>query len=206
MNDETEVAELPGRTSPRQWSRTTQTRAAILDAARDVFLEAGFTDANVSDVVDRSGSSVGSIYHHFGGKAELYIALWERHADALHEAAQRAVQAARTAGERDPLQLFLVGARAYLEAAWADHELGRLVFSGDGPPGFESRQRERGRAWIRENAALLGAADDPVSRVRVTILTSMVGDGAREACTLDSRREALEIIEATLGFIRKVAG
>lgn len=202
--DESGVTELPAR-APRRWSRTTQTRAAILDAAREIFLERGFAEANVSDVVARSGCSVGSIYHHFGGKAELYVALWEEHAERLHDASARAVQAARATGERDSLQLFLIGARAYLEEAWADHELARLLLGGDSPPGFETVQRARSRAWIRENSTLLRATDTPVSRVLVMVLTSIVGDGAREVCTLDSRREALEIIEATLGFIRKVA-
>ncbi|MEX0427823.1 TetR/AcrR family transcriptional regulator [Nocardioides sp. DS6] len=199
-----DAADLPAR-APRRWSRTVKTRASILAAAREVFLEHGFAEANVSDVVDRSGLSVGSIYHHFGGKAELYVALWEDHEEALHDASSRAIQAERAAGEQDPLQLFIAGARAYLERAWFDHAMARVFLSGDSPPGFEALRRARGQDWIRENAQLLRAADEPVARVLVLVLTSIVGDGAREVCGLDSRSEAEQIIEATLGFIHKVA-
>ena len=37
----------------------------------------------------RAGLSVGSIYHHFGGKNELYLALWRRYNLAREEAAAR---------------------------------------------------------------------------------------------------------------------
>ena len=50
-----------------QWSRTAQTQRALLDAARQVFTERGFSDASIADIVQRAGSSVGSLDHHFGG-------------------------------------------------------------------------------------------------------------------------------------------
>jgi len=56
-----------------QWQRTAQTQRALLDAARQVFTEQGFTNASIADVVERAGSSVGSLYHHFGGKSELTV-------------------------------------------------------------------------------------------------------------------------------------
>ena len=74
-----------------QWSRTAQTQRALLDAARAVFTGEGFADASIADVVERAGSSVGSLYHHFGGKSELFIALWQEHQLAHEEAASQAV-------------------------------------------------------------------------------------------------------------------
>jgi AcrR family transcriptional regulator len=50
---------------------------AILSAALDCFTERGFAATTVDEIRRRSGASVGSIYHHFGGKeglaAELYV-------------------------------------------------------------------------------------------------------------------------------------
>src|SRR6478672_11082056 len=74
-----------------QWSRTAQTQRALLDAARRVFTERGFAEASIADIVQRAGSSVGSLYHHFGGKSELFIALWQEHQLAHAEAASQAV-------------------------------------------------------------------------------------------------------------------
>src|ERR1700729_1105696 len=103
---------------PRQWSRTAQTQRALLDAARQVFTERGFSDASIADVVERAGSSVGSLYHHFGGKRELFVALWQEHQLAHEEAASKAVAAARRAGATDSTELFRAGARAFLEGGW----------------------------------------------------------------------------------------
>ena len=74
-----------------QWSRTAQTQRALLDAARQVFTERGFAEASIADIVQRAASSVGSLYHHFGGKSELFIALWQEHQLAHEEAASQAV-------------------------------------------------------------------------------------------------------------------
>src|SRR6266568_1010681 len=134
-----------------QWGRTKQTQRALLDAARAVFAEQGFSVASIADVVERAGSSVGSLYHHFGGKSELFLALWQEHQLALEEAASEAVAAARRAGVTDPADLFSVGARAFLEGSWLRRDLALLFVSGDGPAGFEVVKRRRGRQWIAQN-------------------------------------------------------
>lgn len=50
---------------------------AILSAALECFTEQGFAATTVEEIRKRSGASIGSIYHHFGGKeglaAELYV-------------------------------------------------------------------------------------------------------------------------------------
>ena len=74
-----------------QWARTAETQRALLDAAREVFIEQGFTSASITDIVERAGSSVGSLYHHFGGKSELFLALYQEHQFAHEEAAREAV-------------------------------------------------------------------------------------------------------------------
>jgi AcrR family transcriptional regulator len=47
------------------------TRAALLDAAREVFSAAGYDDATMVDIADRAGASIGSLYHHFAAKSDL---------------------------------------------------------------------------------------------------------------------------------------
>ena len=80
-----------------QWARTAETQRALLDAARAVFTGQGFADASIADVVERAGSSVGSLYHHFGGKSELFIALWQDYQQAQEADASEAFTAARSA-------------------------------------------------------------------------------------------------------------
>jgi len=126
-----------------RWGRTAHTQRALLDAAREVFTSRGFSEASIADVVERAGSSVGSLYHHFGGKSELFLALWQEHQLAHEQAASEAVAAARKAGVTDPGELFTAGARAFLQGSWQRRDLAMLFLSGDGPPGFEVMQRQR---------------------------------------------------------------
>src|SRR5258705_205547 len=113
-----------------QWARTAGTRRALLDAAREVFVEQGFSEASIAEVVQRAGSSVGSLYHHFGGKSELYVALWHEHQAAHEEAASTAVAKAKQAGVTDPFELFSVGAQAFLEGSWQRRDLVMLFVNG----------------------------------------------------------------------------
>ena len=68
-----------------RWASTDQTQQRILDAAVEVFSELGYDSAKMADVVERSGTSIGSIYHHFGGKPELFQAIWDRVMEQLSE-------------------------------------------------------------------------------------------------------------------------
>jgi AcrR family transcriptional regulator len=187
-----------------QWGRTAQTQRALLAAAREVFAERGFSDTSISDVVERAGSSVGSLYHHFGGKSELYLALWQEHQLAHEQASSNAVAGARQAGVSDPAELFSVGARAYLQGTWLRRDLALLFVSGDGPPGFEVMRRARGNEWMSQNDALLRLPDTALDRLYTAILTSLIGEGAREVAAARTRRQAADITDAVIEYARRV--
>ncbi|ADG87131.1 hypothetical protein TBS_28630 [Thermobispora bispora] len=188
-----------------EWSRTAETRKNMLRAAREVFCEQGFAETSVADIVSRAGSSVGSLYHHFGGKSELFLALWEEHQAAHEKAAASAVAEARASGVTDPVELFITGARAVLEGSWERRDLVRMFMDGDGPPGFELMRRTRGREWVRQNAVLLGAGTGPLDRMTVSVLTTVIGEAGREVATCETREEADEVIEAAVTLIRRLA-
>src|SRR6266542_4093397 len=57
----------------RQWARSGSTRQALLAGALEVFSNRGYEDASIAEIVERSGASVGSLYHHYGGKAGLFL-------------------------------------------------------------------------------------------------------------------------------------
>ena len=48
-------------------------RAQIIEAAIDCFLERGYTNTSMSDIIKASGLSSGSIYSHFSGKEDILI-------------------------------------------------------------------------------------------------------------------------------------
>jgi AcrR family transcriptional regulator len=57
--------------------RSAANRAALLAAARKVFLEAGYHGASVDAVAREAGFTIGAVYWQFGSKADLFLALLE---------------------------------------------------------------------------------------------------------------------------------
>jgi AcrR family transcriptional regulator len=176
----------------------------MLDAAREVFTEQGFTATSITDIVERAGSSVGSLYHHFGGKSEVFLALWQEYSEAQQEASAKAVAQAERAGETEPFALFAAGAKAYLDGCWRRRDLAALFRTGDAPPGFAATVRTDGFGWIGELDALAGLADMSPGRLYVTVLTSLMREGEHEVTAATTRRQATKIISAVLEYARRL--
>jgi AcrR family transcriptional regulator len=116
-------------------------RAAILDAARDVFSEIGFGAATVRDVIRRTDLAAGTFYNYFPDKESVFRALLE---DAAVRARER-VRAGRLAGET--LEEFVrEGYRAY------------FAFVAEDRTSFELTRRNAGtvRAMFGEPAVGAG--------------------------------------------------
>ena len=77
--------------APARPGKAATTRGGLLSSARSVFTASGFAEASIAEVVAGAGASVGSLYHHFGGKADLYLAMFEDHAVRQEERATAAV-------------------------------------------------------------------------------------------------------------------
>lgn len=62
------------KTEPRatRSSKGAQTRARLLDAAKQVFEDTGFLDARISDIAETAGLSHGSFYHYFDSKEQIF--------------------------------------------------------------------------------------------------------------------------------------
>src|SRR5438477_334959 len=77
-----------------------------------------------------------------------------------------------------------------------------LDAAGDGPPGFELMKRRRG--WASQNDVLLGLDETPLHRLYAGILTSLIGEGAREVAVAPARRQAEQIIDAVIEYARRL--
>jgi AcrR family transcriptional regulator len=186
-------------------ARAAGTRTALLAAAREVFAESGFAEASIAEVVGRAGASVGSLYHHFGGKAELYLALFEDYQSAQESRAAAAVRQARLAGESDPLELFLIGSRTYLAGCWAERDLARMFLAGGGPAGFELLARKRYREWTRRNALLLGAeTEEPWGEALVLVLTTIISEAGHGVAVCEDEATSQQLATHVLDLVAKI--
>jgi AcrR family transcriptional regulator len=181
--------------------RGAATRGALLAAARDVFVEVGFAQAAVTDIVAKAGASVGSLYHHFNGKADLYLTLFEEFQVRQQERTRDAIHAIRDAGPADPMRLFVAGARAYLDGCLAERDVARLFISGDGPPGFDRVMRQRLNRWARRNAGLFHTSDGGVDEALVIVLTGAMAGAVSEISLRDDAAESRRLADEIMAIV-----
>lgn len=94
-----------------QADRRAETRAKLLEAARDLFIEIGFAETPTPEIVRRAGVTRGALYHHFSDKADLFRALVEEEAKAISVHIDR-----ETRDVADPEHAMVIGSNAFFEA------------------------------------------------------------------------------------------
>ncbi|MBO6893333.1 MAG: TetR/AcrR family transcriptional regulator [Roseibium sp.] len=122
--------EKPRRT---QAERRAETKRALLDAARALFVEKGYAETGTPEIVKAADVTRGALYHHFADKADLMRALVRQEAEAIASDID-----ADTNTSQSPLDAFMAGASAY--------------FSAMSVPG-------RARIMLLEGPAVLGIAE-----------------------------------------------
>lgn len=128
------------------------TRARVLTAAARLFVQRGYFSTSIKDLVRASGVSVGSIYHHFGGKQDVAEALYRETTERFllrmqeREAAERSVEG----------RLQALTALIYQEGEEAPERLEFMLFvshteiSPDALPACLSKPFQVVTAWIEE--------------------------------------------------------
>lgn len=76
------------------------TRTQVLDAAAKVFPERGYHAASVDEVAEEAGLSTGAVYSNFDGKADLFLALYERNSERWTAELEQRVRRATSADAR----------------------------------------------------------------------------------------------------------
>lgn len=67
-----------GGTDDERRARGDQTRRDLIDAGRELFVQKGYFNTSIGDLVTASGVGTrGAFYHHFKDKAELFRAVFE---------------------------------------------------------------------------------------------------------------------------------
>jgi AcrR family transcriptional regulator len=185
-------------TPARRWARSDATQQRILDAATEVFSTRGFSAATMADIVEHSGASIGSIYHHFGGKRELFLAIYDR---LSAEVELRIAEAARQSADLDSQQAFAVHARAYLDAIWANRRAATMMASGDVPAGFERLRRTNTLSFFHRWMGVLDMDASKRGQLLSRILIAIMTEASLMVTACDDAAQVEQVSDATIEWV-----
>lgn len=197
--------------------RGVRSRELVLDAAERVMAEHGFEAATVARVVEEAGIPMSSVYHYFGSKEGILLAVMERGADRFFgdlpafepipgpdpERLARLIATSARTLERHPSFLRLLIVFAVQPPATARHEIEPVV----------ARVRELALERLRREIAI-AFGDDPLDQTTAFLahLALSLFDGAfvaacaDDAYTLEQRLEPLApALMAVRGWLRSDA-
>lgn len=188
-------------TPVRRWARTDATQQRILDAATDVFNARGFSAATMADIVDRSGCSIGSIYHHFGGKKELFLAIYDR---LSADVELRLAEAANDAADLDSQQAFAVHVRTYLNAIWANRKAAMMMAAGDAPADFEQIRRKHTLTFFDRWMRVLDVDATKRGQLLSRVLIAIMSESSLMVAKCDDVVDVGPISDATIEWIARL--
>ena len=158
-----------------------QTRADILEKARNLFASQGYASTSAREISAAAGVTVGAMFHHFDSKLDLFQHVFESLELELDSHAKAASNPALGLGT---LETFLAGVRTSLDFA-ERNEFHRIVFV-EAPAVFgEEKWREvdsrLGLKTVMAGARALMAAglisEQPVKPIAVLLMGAMNGAG-----------------------------
>lgn len=188
-------------TTARRWAKTDGTQARILDAATEVFAARGYTAATMADIVHRSSTSIGSIYHHFGGKKELFLAIFDRLAADID---RRIEDEVALAGERSRHEAFEANVRSYLEAIWANRRAAMVLSSGDAPAGYDAVRRAGMFKGFGRWMSVLGLDNSPRGQLLTRILIAAMSEASAMVIACDEASGVAPITDAAIEWIDRL--
>lgn len=106
-------------------ARTAATRAALIAAARALFVERGYADTGTPEIVAKANVTRGALYHHFTDKAALFRAVVVQEARAVSNQI-----GAETISPDSALDTFMAGADAYFAAMTVSGRVRLLLLDG----------------------------------------------------------------------------
>jgi len=169
-----------------------------------VFMHQGYAQAGVTDIVALAGASVGSLYHHFTSKADLYLALFEQLNDLQEARTRAAVRESRERGVSDPMRLLLAGARGYLDVCLEQREVAAMFSRGDGPPGFDLMWRRRLSDWVNRNTEFFARAGEPLDEAAAIVMTGALFLAAGEVSLAPDDARARQVADGVLAMLARL--
>jgi AcrR family transcriptional regulator len=119
---------MPAKPQPRRAEHSSDTRGALIAAARRLFAAQGYDGTGTEQIVADARVTRGALYHHFRDKADLFRAVM---AEAAGSVAQRLIDEQLASESPSPLAEVRSGVAAFLDVCM-DGDFQRIVLV-DGP-------------------------------------------------------------------------
>ncbi|MDR6667580.1 TetR family transcriptional regulator [Rhizobium sp. 1399] len=185
--------------------RTEQTRQALMDAARRLFVEKGYAETATFDIVAQAGVTRGALYHHFEDKKALFRAVIEREATDVADEIER-----RTKRQTEPRDALLEGAAAYFDAMEVEGRTRLLLLEAPaviGLPATAQIDVESAEATLRvgleallpQASALLGPLTTMLSAAFDRAAIAIEAGGSRE----DYERGIAALLDGLADHLRR---
>jgi AcrR family transcriptional regulator len=142
---------VPYRATERTEAQRLAARERIVGAAHALIARGGYREASVAAVARRAGVATGTVYRHFGSKAELF-------AEVFRRASQREVDATRAAADAagEPATAAIAAAiEAFARRALRGRRLAWALLAEPVDPAVEAERLAFRRAYAAGFAALL---------------------------------------------------
>ena len=200
----------------RRAEHVQDTRAALLDAARQLFAEKGYASTGTEEIVARARVTRGALYHHFADKAGLFRAVMEAVAAEL---AQRLITrqlsraTADTDGAWDQLR---EGVQAFLDACTGSDFQRIVLIDGPavlGPGAWGDLVEQHGlgllRTWLQraiDDHQIDPLPADPLARLLAALIAEASLYIGQAAEPVPARAEAGTIVDRILTGLRPPPG
>jgi AcrR family transcriptional regulator len=97
------------------------TTARLIDVACDIFARDGYANAATEEIVERAGVTRGALYHHFGSKQGLFLAVLKH----IQERVGQRIEAA-VLPHQEPWEQLVTGSVAFLQIS-LDPQVQRIM-------------------------------------------------------------------------------
>ena len=181
--------------------RTDATRAALLQAARELFVQRGYAETSTPELCAAAGITRGALYHHFIDKRDLFRAVVAQEAQAVRERIEAAAPQ-----DLAPRQALLAGGEAYLDAMSESGRTRLLLVDGPavlGPAGARDIDDANAAESLAEGLAAAGLARN----VPVAVLASLLSAAFdRAALDVAEGRDVKAVRKTMRWLLQRVLG
>jgi len=155
-------------------------QAEILDAAKKIFANKGFTDASMEEIAAQAGIAKGTLYLYFSSKRDVYIAAFQKGLAELRERTQAEIAGQGTV--RDKLRTFVQSRLRFVEESRDfcriyHSEFGNVTHPG--APNHEMREHYEQQLALLEELLRAGVSSGEIREIPVAAAATAIYEMTR---------------------------